>query len=316
VPENGGSKATAVKGLTALSHDERAGFKVPAGLVIPFGVMEECLQSMPKINAQYVTLRDRIDNLSAEEFAATSEQIRLLVGRLRVPGDAIETITHELTGKTDGGHLRLMVRSSANCEDLTELAGAGLYESVANVAPAQLGDAVRQVWMSLWTERAAFSRRQSSIPHHKAHMAVLVQEMVIPEYSFILHTVNPINHNNQEIYVELAVGLGETLASAAVPGSPYRMVCHKTSGEVRLLAFANISYAIEPCLNTGIKRTLLDYSMIRFSTDREFAKGVGGRLAAIARFVENARRYPQDVEGAVVGDRVFLVQSRPQQGFE
>jgi phosphoglucan,water dikinase len=316
LPENGGSKAAAVSRLEALSRDERAGFKVPAGLVIPFGVMEECLQSMPEINAQYATLRDRIDNLSAEEFAATSQQIRLLVGRLHVPVDAVQTITQELSRITDGGHLRLMVRSSANCEDLTELAAAGLYESVSNVAPAHLADAVRQVWMSLWTERAAFSRRQSGIPHRKAHMAVLIQQMVIPEYSFILHTVNPISHNNQEVYVELAVGLGETLASAAVPGSPYRMICHKTSGDVRVLSFATFSYAFGPGLNTGLDRRLLDYSKVRLSTDREFVRELGGRLVAVARFIENTFSCPQDVEGAVVGNCVFLVQSRPQQGLD
>ena len=54
--------------------------------------------------------------------------------------------------------------------------------------------------------------------------------MLAPDYSFILHTVNPINHNPLEVYVEIAVGLGETLASAATRGSPYRMVCDRPSG--------------------------------------------------------------------------------------
>ena len=158
--------------------------------------------------------------------------------------------------------------------------------------------------------------KQGCIPHDDAHMAVLVQEMLVPDYSFILHTVNPINHNDQEVYVELAVGLGETLASAAVPGSPYRIVCQKGSGDVGVLSFANISYALEPGLNSGVNRRLLDYSKIRLSTDRELVANLGGRLAAVARFVEDALHGPQDVEGAVTGDQIYLVQSRPQQGLD
>src|SRR5206468_12408851 len=123
-----------------------------------------------------------------------------------------------------------IARSSANCEDLEELAGAGLYESVVNLAPSDVASAIRAVWSSLWTRRAALSRQQANIPHDQAHMAVLIQEMLTPDYSFILHTVNPINYNPGEMYAEIAVGLGETLASGATRGNPYRMLCDRHSG--------------------------------------------------------------------------------------
>ena len=45
-------------------------------------------------------------------------------------------------------------------------------------------------------------------------MGVLVQEMVDARYSFIMHSRNPINDCSHEVYIELAVGQGETLASA------------------------------------------------------------------------------------------------------
>jgi hypothetical protein len=38
--------------------------------------------------------------------------------------------------------------------------------------------------------------------------------------------------------------LGETLASAAVRGTPYRMVCDREHGSVMMLAFANFSHAL------------------------------------------------------------------------
>src|ERR1019366_4481017 len=198
-------------------------------------------------------------------------------------------------GKLD----RLMVRSSANCEDLEELAGAGLYDSIANVAVA---DVAAAVWASLWTRRAALSRRQAGIPHTQAHMAVLIQQMLTPDFSFVLHTVNPLNHNAGEVYAEIAVGLGETLASAGERGNPYRLSCDKITGATTTLALANFSHALRPNPAGGVRRETVDYSQIELSRDSDARKALGKRLAAVARFVEEAFQKPQDIEGAMVGN--------------
>ena len=44
-------------------------------------------------------------------------------------------------------------------------------------------------------------------------MAILIQEQIDAAYSFILHTKDPFSTDSQGIYAEVAVGLGETLAS-------------------------------------------------------------------------------------------------------
>ena len=146
-------------------------------------------------------------------------------------------------------------------------------------------------------------------------MAVLVQKMITPDYSFVLHTVNPGSRNPEEAYIELAVGLGEILTSAPAPGTPYRMVCNKVSGEAQLLAFANLSYAIWPDKAGGIARKILDYSKVEMSRELEFHKALGSRLTAIARQAEDAFGQPQDIEGAIADGEIYLVQSRPQQGL-
>ena len=48
-------------------------------------------------------------------------------------------------------------------------------------------------------------------------MAVLIQEMVLSDLSFVLHTVNPINHRVQEVYAEIVVGL-----RVCIGGHPWR----------------------------------------------------------------------------------------------
>jgi hypothetical protein len=43
-------------------------------------------------------------------------------------------------------------------------------------------------------------------------MAVLIQEKIDASYSFVIHSKDPVFHSDQTA-IEVAVGLGETLAS-------------------------------------------------------------------------------------------------------
>ena len=308
--ENGGGKADGARRLAALARSGQAGFNTPPGLVVPFGVMEAALRGAPAVEAEYREVVASIDELAPAEFAAATERLRSLIEQIRVPDEIVAEVTRRFPRRE-----QLIVRSSANCEDLEELAGAGLYESVAGVAPSDVAAAVRAVWASLWTRRAALSRRQAGIPHERAHMAVLIQQMVAPDVSFVLHTVNPINQNPREVYAEIAVGLGETLASAATRGNPWRLVCDKDTGAVKTLAFASFSQAIQPAPGGGLTRKTVDYSGVKLSCDDEARRQLGQRLAAVARCVEDAFGKPQDIEGAMVGDDIILVQARPQVGL-
>jgi len=133
-------------------------------------------------------------------------------------------------------------------------------------------------------------------------------------FVLVLHTVNPLDGNPRELYAEAAVGLGETLASGAMRGNPYRFVCDKECGTLRMLAFANFSQALRPAAAGGVSRETVDYSRIPLSCDAEARKELGARLARIGGRVEEAFDGPQDIEGAVVGKELYLVQARAQQG--
>jgi len=293
-----------------LSSDSEYGFLVPTALVVPFGVMEKVQSSNKELSARYRESENELDAISTHRIEATIDHLRKLIEQLEWPDEITSVVTK--TFKPDD---RLMVRSSANCEDLEDFAGAGLYESIPNVPPADVVSAIRRVWSSLWTRRAVLSRIQAGIPQEQAQMAVIVQQMIAPDYSFVLHTVNPLSHNADEVYAEIAVGLGETLASAASRGTPYRLVYNKKSGEVQTLAFANFSYALQAASKDGLTRELLDYSRVSLSRESELRKDMGRRLAKVGSVVENEFGRAQDIEGAIVVDKIYLVQSRPQQGL-
>jgi hypothetical protein len=74
----------------------------------------------------------------------------------------------------------VIFRSSTNAEDLTGFNGAGLYESVPLKGndihdPKQVGAAIKKVWASVWSTKAAAERGHYEIGNQAVNMAVLIQ---------------------------------------------------------------------------------------------------------------------------------------------
>ena len=305
---NGGNKSDGARRLLEIAALPEAGFTAPSGLVIPFGVMEQALGTEGR--RTYKRKVKGINELTAEQFAATTRELQELILDTQVPEEIYEAVI-----TTFGPDVKLAVRSSANSEDLPDMAGAGLHESITGVCADEVADAISDVWASLWTERAAFSRRQANIPHLAAHMAILIQPLVEPDLSFILHTVNPLTGQSDECYVELAMGLGETLASATSRGTPYRLCASRLCQDHCMISFANFSYALEVDSSGYPIARQIDYSQVPFSTDSELRTKIANQLATVASRVEGAFGVAQDIEGVIQNGEIVLVQSRTQQGL-
>ena len=306
-----GAKATNAARLLTLAEKSTGLFQAPQGLVLPFGVMQYCLEQDAESEKRYLELQEHLHGADREDLGGILKTLRDIVLGLSIPAGICEAIR-----KFFGENTRLAVRSSANGEDLENLASAGLYDSCIGVSAMDGAEAICQVWASLWTERAARSRIQNGIPHTDIKMAVLIQEMLEPEFSFIMHTVDPVTGDRDQVSVELALGLGETLASAAQAGTPYRMLCNRRTGDTALTACASYSLALRTASTTGISADLIDYSTVSLSTDLSAVAILGRRLAQIAAFLETELGAPQDVEGIVTAEDIYIVQARPQQGIQ
>lgn len=289
-------------------------FSVPSGAVIPFGSMEVALEKSGSMEL-FRTLVDKIENATLEDgqLDKLSAELQTLISTLQPLAEILDQLTLIIPSNT-----RLIVRSSANVEDLAGMSAAGLYDSIPNVSlsnPNKFGSAVAQVWASLYTRRAILSRRAAKVPQREASMAVLVQEMLDANISFVLHTVSPTEQDPRLLQAEVAPGLGETLASGT-RGTPWRLSCGKFDDVINTLAFANFSKemsirAAGPADGKIVKLTV-DYSKQPLTVDPVYRRQMGQRLAAIGCFLEQKFGAPQDIEGCVVGEDIFIVQSRPQ----
>eukprot|EP00250_Pteridium_aquilinum_P016715 c23252_g1_i1 orf=383-3940(-) len=312
--ETSGAKAVSCGQLALLSQEAKNAFHVPKGKVIPFGAMEAALQTSGDA-AKFNELLVKAETARMEdgELENICRQLQDLVAAQRPPSSVIKDIAQSMPAGA-----RLIVRSSANVEDLAGMSGAGLYESIPNVRasePESFGKAIAQVWASLYTRRAILSRRVGGVPQKAASMAVLVQELLSPQLSFVLHTVSPVDRNENIVEAEIASGLGETLASGT-RGSPWRIAGNKFDGSTKILAFANFSEELvvqdDGIADGSMKRMTVDYSKKPLSTDANFREEMGQQLATIGFFLEQKFGAPQDVEGCIVGQNIYIVQARPQ----
>ncbi|PIE18027.1 MAG: hypothetical protein CSA65_06230 [Proteobacteria bacterium] len=320
-PNTAGAKAAGARRLLQLSEHEGSGFCAPAGLIVGADALAMTLAADLPRQRRYQRLLTTVSISAGDALAEPLRKLRALIGSLRPPrlGEL-----HRRARELFGEGARLMVRSSSNVEDTADDAGAGLYDSLSNVRlddddGEQLGAAVAAVWASLWSERAVLARRRSGLAAVEAKMAVLLQPLVSPQLSFILHTVDPFGRDAAWAYAELAVGHGEILASGHVRGTPFRLRCEKAcvgaEAAVETLAFASFDQALWPAEAGGLEPRPINYAEQPLSVSGEARARLGQRLGQVARQLELGLGGPQDIEGVIVDETIWVVQSRPQQGL-
>ncbi|MCP4716134.1 MAG: hypothetical protein GY868_13540, partial [Deltaproteobacteria bacterium] len=198
---------------------------------------------------------------------------------------------------------------------------------------------IKLVWASKWNERAFISRRSRGIPHELLHIAVLIQQVVSAEYSFVIHTVNPFDLNRDEIYAEIVPGLGETLVGN-YPGRAMSFACSKSLPNPKILMYPSKSFGLhgsglifrsdsngedlpgyagaglyDSIMPTEPQTFCIDYSGDRLCVDPIFQHEMMSKITEIGTIIENQLNGPQDIEGCFREGRYFVVQARPQVGL-
>ncbi len=178
------------------------------------------------------------------------------------------------------GDLPLAVRSSGVAEDLPGASFAGQYETVLDVRGAEaLVAAVQRVFASAFSHRVTVYHAAQG-QHARGRMAVLVQRQVEATAAGVAFTANPITGDRAEVVISSVHGSGERLVSGQA--TPDEWIVRDQEAVCRVAREGAI--------------------------DANQALAV----AALARRVEaHFVGVPQDIEWALVGDELFLLQARP-----
>lgn len=355
-----GAKAAACGKLMKLGTESNGIFTAPNCWVLPFGGMESTLLRH-ELYEPYIQILKGMDllpsNLEGQESSNHLDNLEGLLEQL-IPNarelkpltEALETYSKKRNSKSPET-ISFIARSSANVEDLLGMSAAGLYESIANINPMKNFDefarSIGAVWSSLHSRRAILSRRLANVSQELARMAVLIQDLVMPYLSFVVHTRAPIpettikrvveqlrkeqkftsnqliiSNPSEWVYVELALGLGEILASGSIRGYPFRILIHKKTGAFNFLSFASFSiqylanpkssdktnnknYTI-PTSTEFVESQVVDYTKDIFTLNQNIRSSIAGKLTSMCIQLEDYFGCPQDIEGSVVLESSIL----------
>ena len=289
-----------------LGEMTRQGFPVPPGFCITTAAYRQVLDDAglwPEVAA-------RLDGLVVEDshaLEAAASQIQQAILQAPIPARLADAIQQTYI-RLDSGRARVAVRSSATAEDLPAASFAGQQETYLGV---QGGDDllahVQKCWASLWTGRAIAYRQRNAFPHAQVHLAVVVQQMVAPDVAGILFTANPLNGQRQEMLINAAYGLGESVVSGRVTLDTYRL---RKGSPLAPLEQQTGSKAIRIDMQPGggtLTRSVSDEEQQRLCLDAPWLE----RLHDLAQKVETHYGAPQDIEWAIAGDQLYLLQTRP-----
>ena len=113
------------------------------------------------------------------------------------------------------------VRSSALNEDGSDNSFAGQYETITNVAKADLEDAVRKVKAS--ADNARVKEYLDNANASASDVAVVVQRFVKPEYAGVLFTADAVTGSGREFVGNFVEGEGEALVSGRKNAKEFRI---------------------------------------------------------------------------------------------
>ena len=287
-----------------LSRLSRAGFPVPPG----FAVTTEAFRTAIHEHG----LRDLVNEALAgadpddpDSVDDASVRIRAAFAAAPVTTLLTEPVAQAvLDAYRQMGGGAVAVRSSATAEDLPDLSFAGQQDTLLGVTDeAALLKAVVECWSSLWTARAITYRRRAGIPEEAAALAVAVQRMVAADTSGVLFTANPLTGHRGQMAIDATFGLGEALVSGLV--EPDHFVADALTGRLIARTLGAKAVTTAPLPGGGVETRDSDRGAEATLSDDDVRA-----LVDLGRRVQAEYGTPQDIEWAIAGGEVALLQAR------
>ncbi len=201
------------------------------------------------------------------------------------------------------------VRSSATTEDLVEASFAGQQESFLNVkGKSELIRKVKECMASLFTARAVYYREKKGFGQEKAQLAVVVMKMINSDKSGVIFSRNPITMDNT-IMMEAVWGLGEGIVSGRIKPDNYIV-----DGDV-LNTFKLLDTKLAEKKVAITRSSSGENQIVKLTPERAKQQVLNNyevkMLAIYAKQLEEHYKKPQDIEFAIEGKDIYIVQSRP-----
>jgi pyruvate,water dikinase len=286
-----------------------AGLPVPPGFVVGAPAYAAFVDGTG-LRERIAARLEHVDVNDSDELASSTAEVREMVTDEPIPDWLVQSIEDAYAALAgDGAPPPVAVRSSATGEDTASASFAGMNETFLNVRGAQdVVDAVRRCWASLFGGRTVFYRAKRGLGQADMDIAVVVQVQLESKRSGVMFTIDPASGREDQLVIEGAFGLGESVVSGSV--SPDRYVVDKETLGVTTREIRRKELVIES-LEQG------SGTLTRATSDDEAIAPVlnDGEVKLLAQFGEQIEAHygaPQDTEWAFdPAGAPWILQSRP-----
>src|SRR6516164_8348777 len=226
LPEVGGKNASLGELHALLAAD---GGRVPDGFALTAGAYRQALDAAGAWEELRRLLSD-FDHHDVAQLAERAAGARQLVyeatGNPKLCAEI--AAAYRALEKKCGANVAVAVRSSATAEDLPTASFAGQHESFLNVrGEADLIEACRRCFASIFTDRAIVYRIDNGFDHFKVALSVGVMKMFRSDLaaSGVIFTLDTESGFRDVVFVTGAWGLGENIVQGKV--DPDEFYVHK-----------------------------------------------------------------------------------------
>ena len=305
-----------------LGHLAQSGIRVPGGFATTADAYRKFLAT-GGLDRRITERLTRLDPSDVTELAKCGKEIRSWIEAAPFPAEIEASIRQYYQNLTDtvSSEISFAVRSSATAEDLPDASFAGQQETFLNIRGIDnVLEAIRQVFASLYNDRAISYRVHHRFDHASVALSAAVQQMVRSDLgaSGVMFTLDTESGFRDVVFLTASWGLGEMVVQGAV--NPDEFYVHKPmlaagrpavirrglGSKLQKMVFADVESAGRSTRVIDVE----DGERNRFSLS-------DADVLELARYaVEIERHYgrPMDIEWAKDGidGRLYVLQARPE----
>jgi pyruvate, water dikinase len=308
-----------------ISHLTQLGILVPDGFATTAHAFHEFLEQ----NVLHKKIYELLNGLNVDDLAAlkqAGQQIRDWIIKAPLPTQLIESIREGYATLTQHDpDCAVAVRSSATAEDLPDASFAGQQETFLNIKGFDaILLAVKQVYASLFNDRAIAYRVHQGFAHDGVALSVGIQKMVRSDLasSGVMFSLDTESGFSDVVFITSSYGLGEMVVQGAV--NPDEFYIHKptlASGKPailrRNLGSKQIKMIYQPEAKENNNHSTSVTTLAVEPHFRQQFSLTDSEVEALARqavIIEKHYKCPMDIEWAKDGvtNELYIVQARPE----
>lgn len=277
------------------------GLPVPGGFVIGTEAFDEFCQTY-KILEKLETLLSNEKSKGSVQFYKDIENFQSEIRQYTLPEHLLNEVSAQLS-ESEPASL-WAVRSSAVAEDMEGASFAGQYDTVLGVSGIEeISKAILHCWASFFNSNAIQYKRDRNIVDNRA--AVVVQQLINADAAGVCFSINPLNGCENEVVINANYGLGESVVGGLA--TPDTFIVDKA--ENKILSAETGSKKVKTVRIAGgskeIETTQEEQSAQCLSSEQV------KQVTELVIKVETIDKHSVDIEWALAGEGVYLLQSRP-----